>query len=84
MILNISIQELYGIKVRLIPRKDYWKKGAKRYLLVGTKQNIWIPNFCLKDDGTIIANGNVYQRQMLHYISIELYVKAHKGGILHE
>lgn len=80
--MNLSEQELYGIRLRLIVRKDYGKRNAKRFLLVGTKQNIWIPNFCLKDDGTIVTSGNPIQQHMLHYISLELLRKAYIAGLI--
>lgn len=41
-----------GIPIKLIDR-SYGGRGAKRYVLNGTNQNIWIPNKHLREDGTL-------------------------------
>lgn len=41
------------IKLKLITRKDYNEKKAKRYTINDTNQNVWIPNKHLSDDGKI-------------------------------
>lgn len=57
--MNLSEQIMYGIKLRLIPRKDYKNKKAKRYTLNNSNQNIWIPNKHLDLDGTIKKGENL-------------------------
>lgn len=50
---NIGVQNYRGIPVKLIVRKDYPFRQAKRYTLNDTNQNVWIPNKHLHPDGTI-------------------------------
>lgn len=50
---NTDIQYYRGLPLRLIERKDYKDKKAKRYVINNTNQNIWIPNQYLEEDGTI-------------------------------
>ena len=57
--LNLDVQYYDNIPLRLINRKDYpWRK-AKRFTVNGTNQNVWIPNKHLLDDGTIKENTNL-------------------------
>lgn len=51
--LNTDMQDYKGLPLRLIARKDYNNKHAKRYSINNTNQNVWIPNKYLEDDGTI-------------------------------
>lgn len=53
------IQFYKGIRLALIPRKDYKSKNAKRFTLGGTNQNVWIPNKHLAHDGSIIEGENL-------------------------
>jgi hypothetical protein len=57
--MNTQVQEYKGIPIRLIERKDYSRKKAKRYTINGTNQNVWIPNKHLMDDGTIRPGENL-------------------------
>lgn len=59
MKLNFNDQEYRGIKLRLIARKDYPHRDAKRFTLNDTRQNVWIPNKHLEADGTIKACDNL-------------------------
>lgn len=56
--LNLEEQEYRGIKLRLINR-NYVNRKAKRFTLFNTSQNVWIPNYYLKEDGTIKDNINL-------------------------
>lgn len=51
--LNTELQYYRGLPLRLIARKDYKSRQAKRYVINDTNQNIWIPNVYLEADGTI-------------------------------
>ena len=51
--MNFSVQMYKGIPIKLIDRKDYPYRKAKRYTLNGTNQNVWIPNKHLAADGTL-------------------------------
>jgi hypothetical protein len=53
MDMNIETQTIFGVRLRLIER-NYRGYQAKRYTLFNTNQNVWIPNTCLSEDGTII------------------------------
>ena len=57
--LNLQVQHYKGIPVRLIERKDYPFRKAKRFTLNGTNQNVWIPNKHLLEDGTIRPGENL-------------------------
>lgn len=57
--MNTEIQYYKGIPLRLIERKDYTYKKAKRYVINDTNQNVWIPNKHLMEDGTIIKGANL-------------------------
>lgn len=50
--LNFDTQYYKGIPLNLIDRK-YGDMRAKRYIINGTNQNVWIPNKHLTDGGTI-------------------------------
>lgn len=60
---NFSDQYYKGIKIRLINRsyhKPEKAKGhAKRFILNGTSQNVWIPNKHLEIDGTLKPYENI-------------------------
>lgn len=56
---NTSVQHYRGIPVSLIVRRDYLFRQAKRYIINGTHQNVWIPNKHLMPDGTLIAGENI-------------------------
>ena len=53
---NLETQYYRGLPLKLIPRKDYPFKEAKRFIINNTNQNIWIPNKYLLEDGTIKDN----------------------------
>ena len=57
--MNTEIQYYKGIPLRLIERKDYTNRKAKRFIINNTNQNIWIPNKHLLEDGTIRKNTNL-------------------------
>lgn len=57
--MNLNMQYYKGLPLRLIDRKDYKYKNAKRYTINNTNQNIWIPNQFLKNDGTIKENADL-------------------------
>jgi hypothetical protein len=52
------IQNYKGIRLELIQR-NYKGYAAKRYMLGGTNQNVWIPNKHLEADGTIKQGENL-------------------------
>lgn len=54
--MNLNTQYYRGLPLRLINRKDYKYKKAKRFIINNTNQNVWIPNTYLLDDGTIKDN----------------------------
>ena len=56
---NCEIQYYDNIPLRLIARKDYDRKNAKRFVINETNQNIWIPNKHLLENGTIRKNANL-------------------------
>lgn len=56
---NFELQYYKGLPLRLVDRKDYKEKLAKRYLINDTNQNIWIPNRHLEEDGTIKEGENL-------------------------
>lgn len=56
---NTDMQYYKGLPLRLIARKDYKTKRAKRYTINDTNQNVWIPNKFLSEDGTIKANADI-------------------------
>lgn len=57
--MNLNKQFYKGIEIQLIERKDYPRRNAKRFILNGTNQNVWIPNKHLQSDGTLIENQNL-------------------------
>ena len=48
-----------GIRLALIPRKDYKHRQAKRFTLGGTIQNVWIPNKHLEPSGKLKEGENI-------------------------
>lgn len=56
---NLVTQFYKHIPLRLIKRKDYSAKKAKRFIINETNQNIWIPNRHLEEDGTIKQGENL-------------------------
>ena len=56
--MNFEIQYYKGIPLQLIDRK-YGDRKAKRFIINGTNQNVWIPNKHLAEDGTILAGENL-------------------------
>lgn len=56
--LNFNVQYYKGIPLKLIKR-NYKSMNAKRYIINGTNQNVWIPNKHLEKDGTIRENENI-------------------------
>lgn len=59
MELYLEPQYYKGIRLDLIPRKDYKYTQAKRYRLGNTNQNVWIPNKHLEVDGRIKPEENI-------------------------
>lgn len=57
--MNFNEQYYDGFALKLIDRKDYYNKKAKRYTINDTNQNVWIPNTFLKKDGTIKPGVNL-------------------------
>ncbi len=57
--MNLKTQYYKGLPLRLIDRKDYKHKKAKRFVINDTNQNVWIPNYYLLDDGTIKSNVDI-------------------------
>lgn len=57
--MNLKTQYYKGLPLRLIDRKDYKYKKAKRFVINDTNQNVWIPNYYLLDDGTIKSNVDI-------------------------
>ena len=51
--LNTETQYYRDIPIKLIERRDYPYREAKRYTINGTNQNVWIPNKHLEADGTL-------------------------------
>ena len=56
--MNYRYQYYKGIPIRLINR-SYKNKNAKRYIINGTNQNVWIPNKHLEDNRTIKNGENI-------------------------
>ena len=56
--MNFETQYYKGIPLQLIDRK-YGDRKAKRFIINGTNQNVWIPNKHLAKDGTILAGENL-------------------------
>lgn len=57
--MNLEMQYYRGLPLKLINRKDYKHKKAKRFTINNTNQNIWIPNYYLDCDGTIKDDANI-------------------------
>lgn len=58
-VLNLELQFYKGIPFRLINRRDYPCRKAKRFTLNETNQNVWIPNKHLMPDGTVIPGQDI-------------------------
>jgi hypothetical protein len=75
---NLGFQFYKGIKLQLINR-NYGGYRAKRFLLNGTNQNVWLPNRHLEADGTIKPSEN------LDYIfrgaKRQLHIAGYTGAI---
>lgn len=56
---DLHLQEYKGIPLRLIHRKDYKWREAKRFTINGTNQNVWIPNKHLDKRGNIKPGENL-------------------------
>lgn len=56
---NLEVQYYRGLPLKLIYRKDYKTKRAKRFSINSTNQNVWIPNQFLEADGTIKADAKL-------------------------
>lgn len=56
--MNFETQYYKSIPIKLIDR-NYTFSNAKRYILNGTNQNVWIPNKHLNSDGTIKNGENL-------------------------
>lgn len=54
-----TLQCYKSIVLRLIDRKDYSSRKAKRFTIQGTNQNVWIPNKHLTDRGMIKPYENI-------------------------
>lgn len=80
---NLEVQYYRGLPLKLIYRKDYNTKNAKRFSINNTKQNIWIPNRFLEEDGTIKADsklGFIFNNPTtLHKIKLAGY-QIREGG----
>ena len=80
--LNLDTQYYKGIPLNLINR-NYKGYNAKRFTINHTRQNIWIPNKHLEEDGTIKENQNLdYIFNRARKQNKLLY--AHIGGNNHE
>ena len=55
---NFDIQVYKGIPLQLI-NTTYKDKKAKRFRINNTKENLWIPNRHLEEDGTINLNEDL-------------------------
>lgn len=58
---NTDTQYYKGIPLRLIvyTEEHFGRLKAKRFLIGNSRQNIWIPNSCLSEDGTILPDKNL-------------------------
>lgn len=58
---NTDTQYYKGIPLRLIvyTEQHFSRLKAKRFLIGTSNQNVWIPNSCLADDGSILPNKNL-------------------------
>ncbi|MFS0657457.1 hypothetical protein AB1L07_02365 [Niallia alba] len=59
MKLNLETQLYKNIPLRVIDRSDYKVRKAKRFIINGTNQNVWIPNKHLHNNGTIREEENL-------------------------
>ena len=58
---NLSVQYYKGVPLRLIQytEEHFSAVRAKRFMIHGSTQNIWVPNTYLEPDGTIKATANL-------------------------
>lgn len=56
--MNYKMQYYKGIPLVLIDRK-YGNRAAKRFVINGTNQNVWIPNKHLDSEGNIKNGENI-------------------------
>lgn len=78
--LNMQKQYYKGVELRLIERL-YENKNAKRYLIGNPRyrQNVWIPNKHLLEDGTLKENEDIdyvfrraYYQKKFEYAKIDI------------
>lgn len=78
--LNKQKQYYKGVELRLIERL-YENKNAKRYLIGNPRyrQNVWIPNKHLLEDGTLKENEDIdyvfrraYHQKKFEYAKIDI------------
>lgn len=62
--MNLKTQYYKGLPLKLINRKDYANRKAKRFIINNTNQNIWIPNSYLMEDGTIKDNVDLMRNDL--------------------
>ena len=72
--MNYAVQTYKTIPLQLIKR-DYKRYNAKRYVINGTNQNVWISNKHLTADGTIKPGENI------DYVFIRAVNKLRIAGI---
>lgn len=56
---DTNTQYYHDIPLTLIPKKDYLRKNAKRFVINHTNQNVWIPNKHLNERGQIKPGENL-------------------------
>ena len=69
--MNFETQYYKSIPLRLIDR-NYKNYKAKRFIINGTNQNLWIPNKHLEDDGTIKENEDIDYVLLGHKRQLEI------------
>ena len=73
--INQEEQNYKGIRVQCIPRRDYAVMKAKRFVLNGTNQNVWIPNKHLD------MHGNIKEGEDIDYVFRRSWKQCAKAGI---
>jgi len=73
------IQVYKGIRLALIPRKDYKHRKAKRFTLGGTVQNVWIPNKHLEASGKLKEGEDI--DYVLRRATRQLELAGYTGAI---
>lgn len=58
---NTETQFYRGIPIRLIvyTEEHFARLRAKRFMIGDSNQNLWIPNSCLSEDGSILPHKNL-------------------------